>query len=418
MAANGDLVIAAARGELRFRAPSMYQLSGKQISGGYTVRKDGTVGFTIGDYDHTNTLVIDPVVAYSSYLGGSDDEGIFGIQRDAAGCIYLSGETSSLNFPTKTPFQGQMAGEYDAFVSKFDQTGTHLIYSTYLGGSGYDHAVGLAIDQNGETYLAGLTTSTDFPVKNALQKVLKGQQNAFVTHLTRTGSELVFSTYLGGSGYDEANNVAIDRNHDIYIGGQTGSVDFPVTAGAYQMVCDGPGGLPGSCDYDGFAAKIASNGSKLIYSTFLGGKSFDGVNGIAVDSKGAAYLTGQTGSPDYPVVKAYQSALKGQANAFVTKLDPTGSKLEFSSYLGGSSIDGSSAIALGGDGEIYLAGQTSSMDFPLVKAFQTINHEGFFDSFVSRLSNDGSKLLNSSFLAGTAWTIRFEWRWMDSEARQ
>ncbi len=407
IAANGDLVISAGKGELRFQAPLLYQDSTvKPVQAKYVLEPDHTIRLAVGTYDHSKKLLIDPVVTYSTFFGGSDDEGIFGIQRDEEGNIYLSGETSSLDFPTANPVQHHEGGDYDAFVSKLDPSGTHLIYSTYLGGSGYDHAVGLAVDSRGEAYIAGETVSPNFPTKNALQSVLKGSQNAFVAHLTRSGSDLVFSTYLGGSKGDGAQDLTIDQNADIYVAGYTNSPDFPVTSAAYQTVCDGPNSFGLTyCNNDAFVTKIASTGSKLLYSTFLGGSSYDGASGIAVDRAGAAYVAGGTSSADFPVLNAFQPVLAGRGNAFITKLSPTGGTLEFSTYLGGSIGDNANAIALGPAGNIYVTGSTISLDFPLVEPFQATNRGGWSDGFVSKLSRDGRHLLRSSYFGGSGWDV-------------
>jgi hypothetical protein len=409
IAANGDLLLAGGAGDLRFRAPLAYQAPGIPVEAKYVLQGDHTVGLAVGAYDRRRTLVIDPVVAYSSYLGGSDDEGIFGIQRDRLGNVYVAGETSSLNFPVRNPAQAQEGGNYDAFVSKFDPSGTRLIYSTYLGGSSYDHAVGLAVDERGEVYVAGITQSSNFPIKKALQATLKGSQNLFAARLTESGSDLVFSTYLGGSQFDNAQDVTIDRERNIYIAGGTNSIDFPITAGAYQSVCDGANGFPGFCIGDAFITKITADGSKLLYSTFVGGAGYDSAAGIAVDVLGAVYITGQTTSSNFPVLDPYQSTLTALGgNAFVSKLDPTGSQLEFSTYLGGTGGDAGNAIALGSDGKVYVAGVTGSVDFPTVQPFQAKNLGGFSDCFIAKFSANGKTLLRSSDFGGSGWDYAFK----------
>jgi hypothetical protein len=278
-----------------------------------------------------------------------------------------------------------------------------------LGGSSYDHAVGLAVDEFGEVYVAGITQSSNFPVKNALQSTLKGSQNVFAARLTQAGSDLVFSTYLGGSQFDNAQDVKIDHERNMYIVGGTNSIDFPITPGAFQSVCDGENGFPGFCIGDAFVVKVAADGSKLLYSTFMGGNGYDSATGITVDIKGAAYFTGQTTSSNLPVVDPYQSTLKGQGgNAFVSKLDPTGSKLEFSTYLGGTGGDAANAIALGSGGKVYIVGVTSSVDFPTVKPFQATNHGGYSDCFIAKFSPDGKTLLGSSYFGGSAWDYAFK----------
>ncbi len=407
---NGDLVVSLPEGELRFHAPKAYQMSDSTrtpIQAAYSISPDHSVSFTIGAYDHAKTLVIDPVLSYSTFLGGSDDEGMFGIKRDSAGNIYLSGETSSIDFPIKNGVQTVEGGDYDAFVSKFDPTGKHLIYSTYLGGSAFDHAVGVAVNGNGEAFVAGVTQSANFPTKNALQSTLKGTANAFVAHLAKCGDELIFSTYFGGSGADGgAEDLTIDAASNVYIAGQMSSPDFPTTAGALQTVCDGPNAFPGICIGDGFVAKISADGKKLLYSTLLGGASYDGIGGIAVDQHGSAFLTGITESRDLPVLNAFQAKLAGYGSAFVSELNPTGSKLIFSTYLGGSQFDSGTAIALGPEGEIWVTGQAGSPDFPLVKAFQS-NFVLGDHSFISEFSSNGETLLRSSFFGGSGYDIPF-----------
>ncbi len=410
IATSGDLIIRTARGEARFLRPTAYQVDSNgdraPIDCRFSLRAGRRVGFAVGDYDRSKRLVIDPVLTYSTYLGGSDDEGIFGIQRDLEGNLYVSGETSSLDFPILNGAQRAEGGDYDGFIAKFDPEGSHLLYATYLGGSKYDHCVGLAVDALGDAYVAGVTYSSDFPTRNALQDSLKGQSNVFVSRLDASGSQLVFSTYLGGSRYDSPSNIVLDREANIYVAGATQSTDFPVTAKAYQTVCD-KGAFPGNCSGDAFITKMDARGSRLIYSTYLGGRGYDEASDIAVDYAGAAYIGGQTNSADFPAVKAYQAALEGQANGFVTKLSPDGSSLVYSTYLGGSGIDAVNGIALDFFESTYVTGSTSSPNFPTVHPFQAKNNGGYSDAFVAKLSSSGSELIYSTYAGGSGWDLPF-----------
>ena len=224
-----------------------------------------------------------------------------------------------------------MGGNYDAFVSKFDAQGANLIYSTYLGGANYDHAIGIQVDEHGSVYLAGITRSPDFPVKHALQGALAGAANGFVTKLSPSGSELVFSTYFGGHGFDQISALAIDHDDAVYVAGSTNSLDFPLTSNAFQTQCDGGFHL-GFCIGDAFVAKLDFQGRKLIYSTYLGGAGYDLAAGIAVNERGEAYVAGQAGSSDFPTKNPYQGSLLGPGDAFISELNVAGSDLISSTF--------------------------------------------------------------------------------------
>jgi hypothetical protein len=406
--ANGDLVLNDSAGEIRFHKPVVYQggATPRSIDGRYVLRGDATVGFAVAAYDHSRALIIDPVLTYSTYLGGSDDEGIFGIRFDNAGNIYVAGETSSLNFPTAHSFQANLGGDYDGFITKFDPTGSRLIYSTYLGGTLFDHCAGLAVDGSGSAFVAGITQSADFPVANAIQPKLLGQANAFVARLDPSGSTLVFSTYLGGSGYDQAADIGLDAQGNAYLAGSTTSTNFPITPGAYQTVCD-QGAIPGTCIGDAFVAKVSASGSKLLYSTYLGGGGSDTGLGIAVDPIGSVYVTGQTLSTNFPLMNPYQANLAGPANAFVTKFNPQGNGLVFSTYLGGNGYDAGFGIAIDSLDRAYVTGNTSSTNFPTVNPFQPVNAGGSSDGFISKFTSSGEKLMYSTYFGGTGMDFPF-----------
>jgi hypothetical protein len=398
---SGDLLLRTAGQSVRLNHPTAYQVihGARHLVAVSFVPRGRQIGFRLGSYDPERPLIIDPVLSYSTYLGGTDDEGIFGIGFDREGNLYVAGETSSLDFPARHAVQSKVGGNYDAFVSKFDPSGSRLIYSTYLGGSMYDHAVGIAVDPRGSVYVAGLTNSPDFPVFHALQSKLAGSYDAFVTRLSPSGSQLVYSTYLGGAGFDTASGIAINRRGDAFVVGSTGSLDFPITANALQRVCD-QGALPGLCFNDAFVTRLDPAGAKLVYSTYLGGAQYDEAGSVAIDDQDQAWVVGQTSSTNFPVKAAFQPALAGPANAFLTSLNAAGSSIVFSSYLGGNGYDGANAVALDGYRNIYIAGFTSSTNFPTLHPFQAAL-AGQSDVFVTRVHAGGARLDYSTYLGGT-----------------
>ena len=398
---SGNLVLRVGTKRLVMKRPIAYQIERdhrKLIPSTFVRTGPDEIGFTVATYDHTLPLTIDPTLEYSSYLGGSDDEGIFGIAFDFEGNIYVAGETSSLNFPTSRAPQRKLGGDYDAFVSKFDRTGTKLIYSTYLGGSMYDHAVGLALDPGGDVVVAGITTSPDFPVVHPIQRTLNGSSDAFVAKLDRSGSKLLFSTYLGGSAYDQANGIALNASGDVFVAGSTTSFDYPTTPGSAQVTCD-LGAHQGFCNGDGFVTKLNAAGSQVLYSTFFGGSSYDQINAVKVDREGSAYVVGQTGSIDFPTRNAFQPALAGYDNAFLAKVSPDGSAIEDSSYLGGSNFDAAMDVSLDDKQNAYVTGFTGSTDFPTLRPIQG-SLAGQLDAFVVKVNREDFRLQYATYLGG------------------
>jgi hypothetical protein len=466
--ANGDLVLHTAGGDVIEKAPVVYQqINGvrESVAGRYVLQDGGQIGFAVGAYNASLPLTIDPILIYSTYLGGSGFDFATSIAVDAAGDAYVAGGTTSPDFPTvnalqtsntgETPFvakfnaQGSalvystylggggyansiavdatgdiyLAGEtgfsnfptvnavqrtlkgslYDGFVAKLNAQGNALVYSTYLGGSGVfqtsgDYATGIAVDAAGNASVTGYTSSTDFPTFNALQATLKTTHgNAFVTKLNAQGG-FVYSTYLGGTGAgnsgDSGAGIAVDAAGDAYVVGGTSSSDFP-TANAFQRTIRG--------GQNAFVTKLNPQGSALVYSTYLGGSGNvggDGAAAIALDAGGNAYVTGSTSSTNFPTANAFQKSLNGAINAFVTKLDAQGNALVYSTYLGGSSFDNGSGIAIDAAGDAYVAGSTESTNFPTVNAFQTTK-KGFQDAFVALVDSQGSGLLYSTYLGGS-----------------
>jgi hypothetical protein len=406
---SGDLILQAGGARAFLHRPVAYQIVNAQkryVAASFLPLSGSRFGIQVARYDRKSPLIIDPVLAYSTYLGGSDDEGIFGIGFDDDGNIYVAGETSSIDFPQKGGVQDHLGGDYDAFVSKFDPQGATLIYSTYLGGTKYDHAIGIQVDEHGSAYLAGVTQSPDFPLKNARQTALAGTANGFVTKLSPSGSEIVFSTYLGGNGFDQVSALAIDQDKAVYVAGSTNSPDFPVTSNAFQKQCD-RGVNQGFCIGDAFVAKFDPSGQKLVYSTYLGGAGYDTAAGLAVNERGEAYVAGQTGSSDFPTKNPYQGLLLGPSDAFIAKLNEAGSGLVFSTFLGGTGFDAATDIALDRRRNIYVTGITSSTDFPLARAFQATNKGGFSDGFVTKFDPQASQLIYSTYYGGSGLDYPF-----------
>jgi hypothetical protein len=316
---------------------------------------------------------------------------------DGSGFAHITGETSSSNFPTSLPFQLIYGGgASDAFVTKFNQAGNGLAFSTYLGGASDDLALGIALNTNG-IYLAGATTSSNFPVLNAAQPAFGGNGffDGFVTKMNTFGSGLLFSTYLGGNDYDGARGIALDVNGHACVTGVTASSNFPVLS-AFQ------GTRNGLAD-DAFATRISSAGA-IMYSTYLGGSGTDQGSSVAVDATGAAYITGSTRSTNFPQVDSLQASLGGESDAFVTKVTPAGSTVEFSTYIGGGSFDDGIAIAVDSGQNAYVAGGTDSSNFPTVSPFQA-SRSGASDGFLLRISSSSSTI-SGQVLTNTGQGLR------------
>jgi len=410
--ASGNLVLTFQGGELVQQAPRVYQEANGErtlIPSRYLLADNQQVALALGDYDTTRTLVIDPVLSYSTYLGGTGVDRINGIAVDAAGNTYVTGQTWSDDFPTTTdavqpaPAPGSLI--QDAFVAKLDPTGATLLYATYLGGNAYDVADSIAVDAAGNAYVVGATGSADFPLQNALQPAHAGGFDLFVAKLNPTGSELVYSTYLGGSTNETiteigGSSIAVDNTGSAYVTGGSDSVDFP-TYRAQQATLAGAGP-------DAVVAKLNPAGTALVYSTYLGGTDYDEAAGIAVDAAGNAYVHGITSSTDFPTTSgALQPTANGSFDAFVAKLNSTGSALVYATYLGGSADEQGLGIALNGAGHAYLSGNTTSTNFPTRNPLQSklggsaTNNPP--DAYVAQLDAAGSALVYATYLGGSGW---------------
>jgi hypothetical protein len=450
---SGNLILSSSAGDVTLHQPIAYQErdgTRQPVDARFVMKSANEVAFALGPYDRSRELVIDPALSYATYLGGSAEDEAFAIAVDASGNAYVTGQTKSPNFPgalvsagpTFDVFVSKLApngavirstilggngddsglgvavnamgtfvigntnssnfpttvlaigpgGGQDAFVAKLDNTSLVPVYVTRIGGSGNDSGNGIAVDSAGNAYIGGETFSANFPTQSPIQAAIAGADDGFVAKLNAAGTALTYSTYLGGSSGDLVTGIALDGSNNAYVTGITVSTDFPKTTGAFQTSQAGAD--------DGFVTAIKADGSALIYSTFLGGSGTDDALGIAVDSAGEAYVTGNTDSSNFPTASAAQATLKGAKDVFITKLKADGSGLVFSTYFGGTLDDSGTGIALDSFDDVYVTGRTLSSDYPTGgSAFQGSSGGGS-DAFVSELSNTGF-LVYSSYLGGT-----------------
>lgn len=450
-----NLWLRTARGTIVHRKAAAWQeVDGrkKEVAVRYILLTRNEVGFDLGAYDAGAPLVIDPVLVYSSYLGGSSNDnsgriavdgsgsayivgttassdfpatpgilpsgGVFVVKLnpagtalvystflsggrgqdiavDATGNAYITGEATAPSFPT-TPGAFRTShslGIFSAYAAKLSATGA-LVYSTYLGGqAGY----GIAVDVSGNAYVSGTAFSPEFPATpGAFQRTIAGGNDAFVTKLNATGSALVYSTLLGGSAGDEASRIAVDVAGNAYLTGAARSDNFPTTPGALQRTHSGG-------NEDAFIAKLNPTGTALAYSTLLGGRGPEGGFDIRVDAAGNTYVTGLTYSSDFPTTPGALQRSKGAGeapDAFVAKLNPAGSALVYSTFLGGNGADGASGVSLDSFGNTYVTGQTCSSSFPITPGAIQTALRGNCDAFVTKLNASGAGVLYSTYLGG------------------
>ena len=437
--AEGDLLLATEGGEVRFEAPHVYQNIGNErrtVAGHFVLRGDDRVGFALGAYDRSRILVIDPVLAYSTYLGGSGAEscsaitgaqftpGCPAIAVDSALNAYVAGSTTSTNFPVPSGGTAPtLKGVANVFITKLNSLGSALLFTTYLGGSGTDTTAGIGVDSGFDVVVAGTTNSANFPTTPGAYQTTPASANnhVFVTRLDPTGSSLLYSTYLSGNGIDLATGVALDVQGKIYVTGTTtstntpsGSVVFPATVGAFQ-----PASLATNQFFMSKIDPTLTGTSSVPYSTYFGGGDpANGValgGGIAVDSNSNAYITGGTNflhvgaaATDFPILNAVQGCLDtpeatapttaptcsslAATDAFVAKINPeaaSGAQLQYSTYVGGTGNDVGYGIAVDSGGTAYITGSTTSTDFVLPTGtvpFQSGNGGGT-DAFVAKISS-------------------------------
>ena len=399
---KGELILKTSLGEVTNGKIYAYQTDGgtqKEVECKFEQRQDGTIGLKAEIYDSTKELIIDPLV-YSTYIGGNNYDSGNSIAIDSSGNAYITGWTESSNFPTTSgAYQITLAGAQNAFITKLNSTGSALVYSTFIGGSGTDQGNSIAIDSSGNAYITGSAYSdlSNFPVTSgAFQTSLKGNMNAFVTKLNSNGSALVYSTLIGGSGVrgDQGNSITIDGKGNVYITGYTYSSNYPTTSGAFQTTFSG-----NPSESNVFITKINSTGSALVYSSLIG-DAFG--NSIVTDVSGNTYITGYASS-DYPTTSdAYQITLGGEQNAFITKLNSTGSALVYSTFIGGSGEfgDQGNSIAIDANGNAYITGEIASYNYPTTTgAFQT-TLGGFQNAFITKLN-----ILNPTFVVSNSSNV-------------
>lgn len=411
---TGDLLLHTTKGCIRQSKPVAYQEANgvkEEVFVSYVPNGLGRVGFQVGHYDRTRPLIIDPVLIYSTYLGGSGFDQGYAIAVDSLGNAYVTGTTAAADFPTTArAFQTNYGGG-DAFVSKLNPAGTALVYSTYLNGASGN---GIAVDSAGNAYVTGEAGPTNFPTTPGAFQTSPMGFDIFVTKLNPAGSALVYSSRFGGSFDDFGRGIALDGAGNAYITGWTvcrsTNCTFPIV-NAFQP--DYAGG-----NNDAFVTKIDSSGSALVYSTYLGGGKIinakdDWGEGIAVDSAGSAYVTGYTYAPDFPVTAGAYDTTRNGLDAFIAKFTPDGASLVYSTFLGGIGREQGQGIAVDANGNAYITGITESSDNPFTSAYEgfpvtpgAFQMRGSFDAFVTKLNPKGSALVYSTYLGGSAGVDR------------
>jgi len=391
---KGNLIFNTRFGEVAMAELKTYQAKdGREVPSKF-VCKNGSWYIEVANYDRSQTLIIDPLI-YSTYIGGTGDDFGGDIVVDASGNAYITGATSSADYDiTAGAFQTTYKGGDDVFITKLNPTGTSLIYSTYIGGDSSEVSLSIVVDNAGNTYVGGYTNSLNYSVTTGVyQTTNQGQLDAFVTKLNNTGTTLLYSTYLGGSQGEFAFRIAVDASGNAYITGGTSSTNYPTTTGVFQSTNQGMA--------DVFVTKLNPTGSGLVYSTFIGGDDWDTAYDIAVDNSGNAYITGLTLSSNYDVTTGvFQNTHAGGADVFVTKLNPTGTGLTYSTYIGGSNYEHSIAIALDAPGNAYITGYAEAGYDVTTGAFQTSYGGGSYDVFVTKINTSGTSLLYSTYIGG------------------
>ncbi|HEV2492095.1 MAG TPA: choice-of-anchor D domain-containing protein [Terriglobia bacterium] len=408
---QGNLRIEVRGRQVLLHQPRIYQSDAKHrgrrqsVAGRYALRAGQQVKFQLGPYDPTRPLIIDPVLAYSTYLGGSAYDSGAAVAVDSSGSAYVTGFTLSDNLPTTAGAfdltcgtAGSCNGGFsDVFVTKFSPSGSSLVYSTYIGGSKDEIGRAIAVDSSGNAYVAGETFSSDFPTTSgAFDRTYAGAGDAFVLKLSANGSALVYSTFLGGSATDEACGVAVDSLGDAYVTGRTYSTNFP-TASPIQA------SNGGNNDADAFVTELNAAGSSLVYSTYLGGSGPDKGAAIAVDAAGNAYVTGFTKSTDFPLASAVQTtcvSCPGYADAFAAEITTNGAGLVASTYLGGGAEDNATGVALDGAGNVYVVGFTFSTNFPTTAGAYQTTLTTASGAFVTKFAPSLSSVLYSTYVHG------------------
>jgi hypothetical protein len=406
---EGRLRLATLAGELVLEAPRLYQeVDGEKrnVAGRYQPAGPGRVRFAVGEYDRSRPLVIDPVLVYSSFLGGSGNEaGESYTAADPAGnSIFVNWDFSD-DFPLVAPILTTRPGSFDMVIAKVSADGSHLVYSTFFGGTGGDQPTGLAVDAAGNAYVAGLVFSVDYPVLNAVQPVLGGGgSDFFITKLSPAGT-LVYSTYLGGSNFEYdfvswSSIIAVTPGGTVYLAGGSASADYPQVHAIQGLT-------PGDCVYywdpnpqqcqDAVLTVLSPSGQQILYSTFIGGSGDDWTGTLGVDSDGTAYLMGFTGSTDFPLVNPFQVT----DGLFIVKIRPDGTPPVYSTRFGaGQMLPWSIAADAEKNAYIFLSTYTPGL-LPVKNAIQPVHGGGGHDWYLAKINPRGTGLDYATYLGGT-----------------
>jgi probable HAF family extracellular repeat protein len=398
---NGDLLLDTAAGTLTERAPAIHQVVDgvrRPVEGRYLLRGDDTIGFAVGAHRGDLPLVIDPVLVWSTYLGGTGADQVNDVVVDASGCVYVTGTTSSTDFPIRNAWQPTLTPFYDVFVAKLDPSLTTLIWSTYLGGTAdsthAERGSSLGLDAAGDVFVTGITSAADFPVQNAFQPQFGGVEDAFLLELSAAGNALLFSTYLGGGGDEHEGRLAVDAAGDSFVTGGTASADFPLFHPLQATLLGGE---------DAYVASFDGNGAPR-FSTYLGGAGYDEGHAIALDAAGAVYVGGAAESGFPTTAGAYSQS----GNGFVAKLDANATQLELATMFAGIP----NALALDANGRVFACGATTDYSFPTTFNAYMTDHGGaykghVFQAFVTAFRAD---------LASLAWSTYYGTEWADEIA--
>ncbi|MBD3192861.1 MAG: hypothetical protein GF308_19635 [Candidatus Heimdallarchaeota archaeon] len=382
---------------------TVFEENGQKIDAVIRSRGSNTFGFQIGNYNVHQTLVIDPLI-YSTFVGGNLEDFANALALDKDGCAYITGRTSSVNFPISQGAYNDTYGGgefgYNSFVCKLSADGSSLLYSTFIGGNFADTGHSIVVDDEGNAIVTGETLSRNFPTTdNAYSQTSSTHGDCFVFKLSADGSSLLFSTLVNGEGWDSGKELALDNEGNILVTGETFSTDFPTTEGAYDDSYNGG-------EYDCFVFKLSANGSNLLHSTFVGGSTEDRAYSLALDQDENIHVTGYTDSTDFPTTEgAYDESYNGgDFDCFVFKLSANFSVLRYSSFIGGEEDELNWKIVLDDEGNAYITGRTGSIDFPTTEeAYDYTYNEGLYDCFILKLSSNGSTLLYSSFIGGSGF---------------
>lgn len=395
---NGDLLIKVNSQTIVQKKPFVYQIvdgAKREINSKYVLRGN-RVGFSLGGYNKSKTLVIDPRVTYSTFFGGSSYDAANDIKFDSMNRRYIAGYTFSNNLPVTNG--GTRTGDFDVFITRLNAAGTAVEYSTFIGGSRTDLGYAIGVDAAFNAYVTGYTESTNFPTLNAYDASANGGLDAFLVKLDASGAR-VYSTYLGGMGSDSGNAIVIGADNNPIVVGETASANYPTTVGVAQPATGG--------GTDAFVTKFDTAGTALAFSTLHGGAGFEDGQRAAIDASGNIYIVGTTTSLNMPIsVGAYQMTNGGEQDAFVTKFNPTALTRDYSSYFGGTRREFGEAIAVDSTGNVVITGTTESSPtdaFPLRNAAQTVYGGGIFDAFAARIvpvNNSVTPLVYSTYLGG------------------